>query len=246
MKYYKIIVDDCFIGIATSADFIKFQKKHNILLSCKESEAQFILFNNVLYRASWMISASTSNQTYKNAEVIEISDDEYKILVSGEDVQGEEILSETIDNNELPVIVDNIEKATIEYVKEQKIASLRKDCDNAILNGVDVILADGFEYHFSMTIQDQLNLNAICSMIERGETNIIYHADGEPYRQFSNQEILDIVTAAYNNRVYQTVYYSCLKEYVNSLDNMIDVNQIVYGVAIPENFQSETLKAMYV
>lgn len=246
MKYFKIIIDDCFIGVATSADFIKFQKKHNILLSCKEFEAQFILFNNVLYRASWMVSASTSNQTYINAEVIEISNDEYKILVSGEDVQSEEILSENIDSNEPSVVVDNIEKATIEYVKEQKIISLRKDCDNAILNGVDVIMDDGFEYHFSMTIQDQLNLNAICSMIERGETNIIYHADGEAYRQFSNQEILDVVSAAYSNRVYQTVYFSCLKEYVNSLDNMNDVAQIVYGITIPEDFQSEALKAMRV
>lgn len=42
MRYYKIIIDDKFVGIGSTIDLRKFQKKHEVFLSCDESEAQYI------------------------------------------------------------------------------------------------------------------------------------------------------------------------------------------------------------
>ena len=243
MNYYKLIKGDSFIGVATSKDMVRFQKKHNILLSCDETEAQYVVCNDVMYHANWMVPVNTSSLECERVEIIQISYDEF-MLLKNKDSNDESIIfiEDIIEKKQDNIVVDNINLATIEYIKDRKIAELTKCCDNAIISGVDVIMGDGFEYHFSLTIQDQLNLSSICSMIERGETNIIYHADGEGYRKFTNQEILDIVNAAYSHRVYHTVYLSSLKNYVLSLDELDKVANVKYGDSIPEAFQSEALK----
>ena len=44
MRYYKIIINNEIVGIGTTIDLRKFQKKHEIFLSCDESEAQYIQY----------------------------------------------------------------------------------------------------------------------------------------------------------------------------------------------------------
>jgi hypothetical protein len=39
MKYYKILVDSNYIGVATTTDFRRYQKKHNIIIVSDENNA---------------------------------------------------------------------------------------------------------------------------------------------------------------------------------------------------------------
>ena len=51
-------------------------------------------------------------------------------------------------------------ESPLEDVKAKKIADMSEACRNAIIAGFDVLLSDGKPHHFSMTIEDQLNINA--------------------------------------------------------------------------------------
>ena len=81
MKYYKVIQDTEFIGVGTSYELRRFQKKHGILLACDESQAQYIQIGDNLYYAQWMLT-DKSNNIESYAEVIEISESEYNNLHS--------------------------------------------------------------------------------------------------------------------------------------------------------------------
>lgn len=47
--YYKVMKDNKVIDVLDKLIFLKYQKKHNIMLICKESEAQAILSSNKKY-----------------------------------------------------------------------------------------------------------------------------------------------------------------------------------------------------
>ena len=50
VKYYKIMTDSEFIGIGTTLSLRRFQKKHQILLTCDESQAQYIQYKEKLLK----------------------------------------------------------------------------------------------------------------------------------------------------------------------------------------------------
>ena len=47
---------------------------------------------------------------------------------------------------------------------------------------------------------------------------------------------------ANTHKTYHVTYYNSLKNYINSLDDISDVNSVTYGMALPVEFQSEVLK----
>ena len=53
-----------------------------------------------------------------------------------------------------------------------------------------------------------------------------------------------IINAALAYVVYHVTYFRDLRIYIRSLDNIDDVKVITYGVAIPQEYQSEPLKEM--
>ena len=79
MKFFKIIKDKEFIGVGTTRDMRRFQKKHNVLLVCDENDAQYIQCNEVLYHAPWMEAV---DEDVLITDVIRIEEDEYNCLVS--------------------------------------------------------------------------------------------------------------------------------------------------------------------
>ena len=80
MQYYKLINDSTFIGVGSSADMRRYQRKHRILLGCDEQSAQYIQIDNTLYRADWMIPADKTTISFKQAKIIEIDENEYNTL----------------------------------------------------------------------------------------------------------------------------------------------------------------------
>ena len=82
MKYYKIIKDDAFIGIASSNDFVRNQQKHQYLENVDESLAQFLSHDGILYRTTWMQPLPQKVYIYTEANVEEISEQLYNELAA--------------------------------------------------------------------------------------------------------------------------------------------------------------------
>lgn len=130
---------------------------------------------------------------------------------------------------------------TLEEVKEQKKIELSFKCKETISKGVDVVFLDRTE-HFSLTLEDQINLMRIKDQLEKGESKIEYHADGMPCRYYSKEDMQKIICAADDFISYQTSYCNGMFQWINSLSTIDDVEKIHYGVQLPIKFQSEQLQ----
>lgn len=244
MNYYKLISGTNIVGIVTSLDFRRFQKKHRIILICDEQSAQYVQYKDILYHDNWMLPITSDLYEYESAEVIQVDEQEYNTLKAALETEDEIVIKPETPVEEEPEYVDPNEVITVDYVKSVKIAEMSNTCNKVITNGFDVVLSDGNSYHFSLTTQDQLNLITLSSMVANGETQIPYHADGELCRFYSAEDINIIITTATQFKTYQISYFNALKAYIESLDDMNEIGAITYGVDIPAEYQSDVLKAL--
>lgn len=132
---------------------------------------------------------------------------------------------------------------TLEELKEQKISEVGSVCKETIYAGVDVELPTGSTEHFSLKEEDQINLFGKQAQITAGVTQLEYHQDGHPCRYYTVEEMTAIITAAMQFVSYHTTYCNSLYTWINSVTDKDDLQGITYGVSIPEEYQSEVLKA---
>lgn len=215
--------------------------RHNILITCTEQDAECIQIEDNYYHAGWM-KAIREDICAIVAEVIEITEEEYDELY--EIIHGGGEIDPEPEPEPEPTPEPEPEPAdiTVEYAKKMKIAEMSKTCENIITNGIDVVLSDEKTHHFSLTVQDQLNLITLSEMVKSGLERIPYHADGELCEYYTPQDILAIVQAGTEFKTYHTTYFNSLKKYINSLRSVNTVSQITYGVEIPEKYQSDVWK----
>jgi len=167
-------------------------------------------------------------------QVVDITAEEYEELYNRlHPVSGEEPES----------VVDEELRLTAEYAKEAKIDEMRRACEVAIIQGVDVTY-DGVSHHYSLELTDQLNILALQDAIEQGAQQIPYHGDNEPCRYYSQDEFLAVVAAANAHKTYHTTYFNSLKAYIESIDTLDVLNEIVYGTTIPDAYRSDVLKEL--
>ena len=244
MTYWKLIDGSDFIGVATSYAFIRFQTKHKIMLVCDVSEAQYIMHNDAVYHAKWMVPEHPDKRgQYKTIDVIEISEEEYNLLAEVEDYEIPE--PEYVEPPQ-EIIVDLVEQITIDYLVDNKIKSMSAACHNAITNGFDITLSDGETVHFSCTTQDQLNLITLANMAASGAMEAYpYHADGQLCKYFSADEIAAIVAKMQMLIARETTYFNSLKAYIYSLKDKTEIAAVYYGVDIPAEYQSEVYKDLF-
>ena len=78
--YYKVLKDNKVIDILDHLVFVKYQKKHNIMLLCNQSEAQAIASSDGSY--FWHIRGlyAVPVEGYDTVELIEIDKYEYEKL----------------------------------------------------------------------------------------------------------------------------------------------------------------------
>lgn len=247
MLYYKVIKDNTFIGVSTALDLCKYKLRDDLpplMLSCSLDEAQYIVCSDKYYHDSWL-RPETVKGLYSLASIIEIDKEEFTALTKSIE-SGEQI--EVPETPEVPNIDDTSsdpnQEITVGYVKSAKIAEMNLMCTNLIQKGFDVKLSDGNSHHFSLTEQDQLNLITLSTMVASGETAIPYHADGEPCKFFSTDDITAILNAATSWKTYQVTYNNSLKTYINSLDKITEISAITYGMDIPIDYQSDVLRVL--
>ena len=242
MKYYKIMQDNEFVGAVCSDDFVRYQQKHQCYIGTNEQYGEFVSYNGILYRCTWMKPIKNPNTVYEVASLIGISEGQYRILTRAAETNAEiepAIEPEPIEVAPQTTIAD---ENTLKYVRDAKIKQLSNACTRTIEEGFVLVLR-GEEHHFSLTIQDQLNLITL-SALAQTQTLIPYHADGEQSTFYTNEEINEIVETANAFKIYNAAYFNALKGYVNSLESIEEIGRIEYGSAIPEEYQTEVLKAL--
>ena len=120
---------------------------------------------------------------------------------------------------------------TLEEVKASKIKEISDLCENKIYKGIDIVL-DGVSKHFSLKIEDQLNLNRLALIYQNADDDakIIYHADGEVYSEYSKQQFFEIVSKSSEFISSQTQYCNKLMKHIEELVDIGEVKEIEYGV----------------
>lgn len=135
---------------------------------------------------------------------------------------------------------------TLEETQESKIAEMNSIQQQIIQNGVDVILSDGSIEHFTLKDQDQTSLMGLQTKVLVGEGNIPWHTadETEHCKFYSNTDMALITTAAMNYVTWHVTYFRDIRIYIRSLQTKEEVESVFYGMDIPEEYQSEPLKAM--
>lgn len=203
MKFFKIIKDKEFIGVGTTRDMRRFQKKHNVLLVCDENDAQYIQCNEVLYHAPWMEAVDGNSLI---ADVIRIEEDEYNCLVSAIE-SNEEIKFADESVVEFDPVVDEFDELTIDYIRYAKVAELKRECNKVISEGFDMELSDGETRHFTLSLDDQINLL----------TQAYFDEDMQP-----------VVVKMNNFKIEHMSRLKELEEYVNSLTGIKEITEVSY------------------
>ena len=130
--------------------------------------------------------------------------------------------------------------AELQTAKRQEIS---RACEQIIYSGADVTLTDGSTEHFSLTEHDQLNLFGKQVQLAAGAEQLEYHSDGQPCRYYSAADMQTIITAAMQHVSYHTTYCNALNMWVAGVQTAEEIQQIFYGADVPEQYQSEVLKA---
>ena len=108
----------------------------------------------------------------------------------------------------------------------------------AKLKEIDLTL-DGETVHFNLSTEDQANIANLFRVVELGGTEFPYQADGGVCRIYTASEIATIYIAAQTLITTQTTYHNELKAYVQSLDSVEAVTSIVYGMTLPDPYNTE-------
>lgn len=126
---------------------------------------------------------------------------------------------------------ENYDKSNIESIIKTKIKELSIKCNEAITSGIDINNS-----HYSLTLEDQVNISELKNNAKDGISLLKYHADGEGCRVFSTEEILNLYNAALIHKNYHLTYFNVLKEYVQSLTDIDEINTIKYGQELVGEF----------
>lgn len=242
MPYYKVTLDDTIIDVLTELDRCKYSPRSRMVLRCgADDDPEGIistragLYYHVDGWAEFPETVTGSGGTVTLEEIDEVS---YLALDQVLDSEGsvsegsaEDIISADSD---------------LEIVMERMIERMSAACNAAITAGVDVTLSDGQAYHFSLRLEDQLNLLSLQGMLAAGAEAVPYHADGEGCRYYSAEDFNAIAQAATFWKLYQESYFNSLRGYIQSMETMTEMLAVTYGMAIPEAYQTDVLKGLMV
>lgn len=92
--YYKVIKNNRVIDVLDHLVFVKYQKKHGIMLLCDKSEAQAIVSSDSshFWHVNWLYKVPVDG--YDTVELVEIDEHEYRQLKMLNMKTPEEIIDE--------------------------------------------------------------------------------------------------------------------------------------------------------
>ena len=135
---------------------------------------------------------------------------------------------------------------TLEELQAAKRREVSAACEQIIYAGINVTLTDGSAEHYSLTEHDQLNLFGKQIQVASSAEQIEYHADGQPCRYYSAADMQAIIQAAMWHVSYHTTYCNALNMWITGCQTAEAVQEIFYGVDVPEEYRTEVLNAYLV
>lgn len=136
---------------------------------------------------------------------------------------------------------------TLEQIKEKKIAEMNAEQQKLIQYGVEVTLTDGTTERFTLKDQDQMSLMGLQTLAQQGVDKIPWHEanNAEHCKYYSAEDMSRITEAALAFISYQVTYFRDLRIYINSMTDKESIENVTYGIYIPEEYQSEVLADFY-
>lgn len=163
---------------------------------------------------------------------------------------GEKRLDDVPDKIKYPVVSELVALGIItdddiDIVKDAKITEMSITCNKIITDGFDIVLSDKQSHHFSLEVSDQLKISKLNDRANSGVTVLPYHADGEPCKFYSKEDIVLLNTEMENRIEFQVTYFNSLRDYIQSMTDVGSICNVSYGITIPDEYQSEVLKVLY-
>lgn len=155
-----------------------------------------------------------TGQNIKTVSLIKISKEEYDSLMK----------SVTTEDHFVGQGILNMKKA--------KIEAMREVCNKEILDGVSVMLSDNAVHHFTMSLEDQLNLLEIRYLIDNGQDTFVYHETNGVNKEYHSNDMKTIINALFENKQKHLLYFNRLKQYINSLTTAESVSAVQYGMDV--------------
>lgn len=229
--YYKVIYDFVVIDIITCPRWVIWLKKSGRFMMTDQISASGILSSDGLtvFNIDGRGLFEGYLNEYETVTVVEISEDEYNCLQSQMKVK-----AIGADGTEIP----------LSKITAKKIGEMSQKCEDRIVKGFDIVLSDGISHHFSLQLPDQLKITKLNDRAISGDDFLPYHADNEPCKIYSANDITAINAKMEGVVEYQTTYFNSLKMYINSLTDIMEIINIRYGMDIPAEYQSEVLKLL--
>ena len=174
--------------------------------------------NNDVYN-----SVSKVSDDYKNPylEYIPISEKDIdKIpfkIIDGEYVSCEPPMVDTIYDDDM-----------INTLRQTKITTLSAICEQTIYAGLELELSEGKE-RFEYKNQDQTNIKSMFDAVVLGAEKYPYQSEDGKCRVFTAQDIITLYTSLEGLRTAQLTYYHQLKDLVNTLETVEEINAVTYG-----------------
>lgn len=146
-----------------------------------------------------------------------------------------------------PIPVPEPYEPTLEEIKEQKIAEMNFEQQRVIKAGINVTLSEGITEHFTLKDQDQISLMGLQTLAAQGTEKIPWHEsnNAEHCKYYSAEDMNKITSAALSFISFQVTYFRDLRIYINSMQDRESVQEVKYGMYIPEEYQSEVLADFY-
>lgn len=116
----------------------------------------------------------------------------------------------------------------VDSAKAEKIAEIKKDCEDYIYAGADVTYADGVKEHFTYNLADQSNISEMFTAIMAGATEYPYHADGEICKIYSKEQIVTIYGTLSLFKTEATTYHNSLKAQINAMTDTDAISAIKF------------------
>ena len=224
---YKIIYNDNVIDVVKDLKYLRYLEKSNHYVTTDSSSANCIQgSNDVVY---WL-------QGTKFPVTIE-----HKIVIVKKiNKQEYDKLCVLLNENEV-VYGDSVE---LIQTRNDKIQELKEQCAYTIKNGISIKLLDGKFHQFELTIEDQLNLNILKTILEQAAKFIIYHEKGCTCKLYDSEDIKTIIYEANKHIEYNTTYFNFMRQCINNINDINVIKNIHYGDKLPNEDYDRLLQSL--
>ena len=212
---YKILYKNMIIDVVDNIRYAKYLSNCNRTVITNKTCANCIIGSNNKDRYHLKGMPYPDGCDFKTVSAIKIDEKEYNDL-----------------QNKIKSNSTGINNYGINIVKKNKIQEMSKICHDKIIDGFRVQLSDGELHHFELSIEDQLNLLEIKSLLESGQKSFIYHETDGIYKEFSSEDMYKILKKAFEHKQQNLLYFNKLKNHIHKLNNINDISNIKYGVKI--------------